>query len=53
MGLIRRGKWRKLHNDVLRDLYYSQNAIKVIKITTTKNKNQGARDTYEGEKRWV
>jgi len=25
------GEWRKLHNEELNDLYYSQNAIRVIK----------------------
>jgi hypothetical protein len=25
------GGWRKLHNEVLRDLYYSPNIIRIIK----------------------
>jgi hypothetical protein len=33
---VLRGKWRKLHNEELNDLYYSPNIVRVIKTRRIK-----------------
>ena len=45
------GKWRKLHNDELNDLYSSPNTVRVIK--SRKNVMGWVCSTYEGEERCI
>jgi hypothetical protein len=45
------GKWRKLHNKELNDLYSSLNIVRLIKIE--KNEMSGACNTYGREERCI
>jgi PAS domain-containing protein len=45
------GKWRKLHNEELNDLYYSPSIVRVIK--SRRNEIGGTCSKYGGEERRI